>query len=195
VPKNEDGEFELILGNKQLFGVFFIVVLLFGVFFVMGYIVGENSTPLGRADVAPARKPETKPLVVDSPTRTPEQSAPAPEPGAPPVATAAQQAPSSDEKTKVEPQKPREPVNSATSSNQPAAGETYLQLAATAKTEADIFVDVLRKNGFNSIDYEMPEKPGRYRVLVGPIADGELNKMKADLQGKGFGNGAIKRTF
>ena len=48
MPRNEDGEFELILGNKQLLSVFFIVVILLGVFFTMGYIVGRNSSPLVR---------------------------------------------------------------------------------------------------------------------------------------------------
>ena len=56
MPKNEDGEFELILGNRQLMSVFFIVVILLGVFFAMGYIVGRNSSPVGGAGsrVAPA---------------------------------------------------------------------------------------------------------------------------------------------
>ena len=39
---NEDGEFELVLGNKQLFSVFFVVAVLFGVCFLMGYTVGKN---------------------------------------------------------------------------------------------------------------------------------------------------------
>ena len=48
MPKNEDGEFELILGNRQLLSVFFIVVVLLGVFFTMGYIVGRNSVRWSR---------------------------------------------------------------------------------------------------------------------------------------------------
>lgn len=34
---------ELVLGNKQLLSVFFIVVVLLGVFFTMGYIIGRNT--------------------------------------------------------------------------------------------------------------------------------------------------------
>ena len=45
MAKNEEGEFELVLGNRQLLSGFFIVVILFGVFFTMGYIVGRHSTP------------------------------------------------------------------------------------------------------------------------------------------------------
>ncbi|MCI0364063.1 MAG: hypothetical protein L0219_09300, partial [Phycisphaerales bacterium] len=45
MPRNDDGEFELVLGNRQLLSGFFIVVILFGVFFTMGYIVGRHSSP------------------------------------------------------------------------------------------------------------------------------------------------------
>src|SRR5262249_54954879 len=45
MKNNETGEFELVLGNRQLLSGFFIVALLFGVAFAMGYIVGRNSTP------------------------------------------------------------------------------------------------------------------------------------------------------
>ena len=44
MKNNETGEFELVMGNKQLLSGFFIVVVLFAVFFVMGYIAGRNST-------------------------------------------------------------------------------------------------------------------------------------------------------
>src|SRR5438552_2703778 len=65
VPRNEDGEFELVLANRQLLSVFFIVVILLGVFFTMGYIVGRGSSPVATADATPPRR-ESKPLVVDS---------------------------------------------------------------------------------------------------------------------------------
>jgi hypothetical protein len=217
VPKNEDGEFELILGNRQLFSVFFIVVMLFGVFFVMGYIVGQNSAPLGRTDVASARKNDVKPLVVDSPGRAPEVPAAAPPETSvdtPPRETAPQR-PAEPEKPRPEPERrpekpPEKPkpepkaVAKATpppapparaESGQPSAGD-YLQLVATAKGQADDLVDVLRKNGFRALDYEVPEKPGLFRVLVGPVKDGEMNKLRAELQGKGFqGREAIPKKY
>ena len=62
MAKNDEGEFELVLGNRQLISVFLIVVILLAVFFSMGYIVGRNfgagvttetarntGTPSGRA--------------------------------------------------------------------------------------------------------------------------------------------------
>jgi outer membrane biosynthesis protein TonB len=71
VATNEDGEFELVLGNKQLFSVFFIVVILLGVCFLMGYVVGKNSAPVLTAAVA--SKDEREALVIP-----PAAAAPAP---------------------------------------------------------------------------------------------------------------------
>jgi hypothetical protein len=196
LPKNEDGEFELILGNRQLLSVFFIVVILLGVFFTMGYIVGRNSGTL-TADVAATPAPDGKPQVVEPPAKIAD---PAPAPS-PPTETAPQQPANEPEPAPTpapEPPKPEkvkpEPVR--TEASHPAAGQTYLQLAATSKHEADIMVDVLRKKSFKAMAAEIDEKPGTYRVLVGPITDTTANKLRADLQGAGFpGNAAIRRTF
>src|SRR5205085_9775332 len=70
MPSNDDGEFELILGNKQLLSVFFIVIILLGVFFTMGYIVGRNSGP---PDTAKRSTPDGS-----NPPRTDGQSAMSP---------------------------------------------------------------------------------------------------------------------
>jgi hypothetical protein len=199
LPKNEDGEFELILGNRQLLSVFFIVVILLGVFFTMGYIVGRNS-PSVVADTNVAPKTETAPAVAETPTKAPEP-APAPLPS---TETAPQQPASTAPQTAAEPAKSvpeklppfrSEPARSAAGSR-PVAGQTYLQLAATTQHEADIMVDVLRKKSFKAMASEIDEKPGTFRVLVGPVTDASANKMRADLQGAGFpGNAAIRRTF
>jgi hypothetical protein len=200
LPKNEDGEFELILGNSQLLSVFFIVVILLGVFFTMGYIVGRNSgtvtaevnaTPNGD----PRRLPEGPPAKSERPapirtapsstaTQTPEtgehQLDVPPEPGPP-------------EHSKADPAKAEPPRSTGV---HPLAGQTFLQLAATNQHEADIMVDVLRKKSFRAMAAEIDEKPGTFRVLVGPITDTNGNRMRADLQGSGFpGNAAIRRTF
>lgn len=190
MPKNEEGEFELILGNRQLLSVFFIVVVLLGVFFTMGYIVGRNSGPAANVEVASAGKPEVKPLVVESPapkTEPPATSKPPAEEPAPAVTTkpaeAAKRPAPKPEKAaaRVEPSEP---------------SGTYLQLAATSKHEAELLVDVLRKKSFHALTAEVPEKAGTYRVLVGPLGDGDVNKTRADLQSAGFpGDKAIRRTF
>jgi len=204
VPKNEDGEFELILANRQLLSVFFIVVVLLGVFFTMGYIVGRNSGPA--TEVAAIRKPESKPIVAD-PT-PPQDSSPAPSAPAAAAPTSTQpqreaEAPKPEPKreepvARKEPpaKKEKEKPAPAPASAPPASGQTYLQLVATAKAEADVMVDVLHQKQFKAIAVEIPEKPGLFRVLVGPLPDGNLNKVKTDLTSAGFpGDKAIRKVY
>jgi cell division septation protein DedD len=203
LPKNEEGEFELVLANRQLLSVFFIVVILLGVFFTMGYIVGRNSTPAA-AETASTHRADTAPLVVDGPARAadaPSQSA-----SAAPTATSPQQPVTTEPQRTSAPETERaEPARTApakrepsktVAGNQPVAGQAYLQLAATSQHEADIMVDVLRQKSFRAMAAEIPEKPGTFRVLVGPVTDASANKTRADLQAAGFpGNAAIRRTF
>jgi cell division septation protein DedD len=205
LPRNEDGEFELVLVNRQLLSVFFIVVILLGVFFTMGYIVGRNSTPTG-PEISSARRADTAPLVVDGPARTgdaaPSQAASAPTAAVSPqqpVTTEAQRAAAPAPEPVKEParaESPRREPAKSVASDQPVAGQAYLQLAATSQHEADIMVDVLRQKSFKAMAAEIPEKPGTFRVLVGPVTDASANKTRADLQAAGFpGNAAIRRTF
>ena len=198
MPKNEDGEFELILANRQLLSVFFIVVILLGVFFTMGYIVGRNSGP-APVDVA-SHKPESKPMVVDSPAPPQESAAaipttPAPDTSAP---TATKQQQPVPEEVKPEPAKVEEPVKKEPTKKEkakererekekappapaaappatPASGQTYLQLVATAKAEADVMVD---DPGVSRRHAEVHTLGGRLRVIDlgstnGTYVDGE----------------------
>jgi len=196
LPKNEDGEFELILANRQLLSVFFIIVILLGVFFTMGYIVGRNSAPM----VTDANGTQSGgPLVVEAPPHAP--------PSAPVETPAAVTTRPPEPQPVAEPVKPEPaptPAKSATPAKaskseptgQPAAGQSYLQLAATSQHEADIMVNVLHKKGFKAMSAEIAERPGTFRVLVGPVLENTTNKVRADLQGAGFpGNAAIRRTF
>jgi hypothetical protein len=182
-------------------------VVLFGVFFTMGYIVGRNSGPT-QVDVASTHKIESKPTVVDStaPQDTPAPASPPPAATAAPSSTRPQQPPEEakaepkpeprrEEPKKKEPPAPKEKPAPA-SAAPPASGQTYLQLVATAKAEADVMVDVLHQKKFKAIAVQIPEKPELYRVLVGPLADGTLNKTKSDLQSSGFpGDKAIKKVY
>ncbi|MBZ5636110.1 MAG: hypothetical protein LAO55_23525 [Acidobacteriia bacterium] len=197
MPRNDDGEFELILGNRQLMSVFFIVVILLGVFFAMGYIVGRNASPVGAPEVA-SHRPETKSVDAEPPSPTRESAKPAPvdspkEADSPPKETASQQGPA------TKPTPPPEPVKApsrAATSGQPESGKTYLQLSAIDHDKAEIMVELLRKKSFSAIAAEIPEKPGVFRVLVGPISDADINKTRADLTNASFpGKDAVKRTF
>lgn len=222
MARNDDGEFELVLGNRQLLSVFFIVVVLLGVFFTMGYIVGKNSAPV-LADV----QKKSEPLTVDSPAPAEPAPAVAANADSAPTGTAQQLPPDTSDqaaeatpKPKAEAKEVAEPAKQesttltkpdpeaarikaeeakkarASAAEQPVSGQAYLQLAATSKREADVMVDVLRHKGFKALAAEIDEKPGTFRVLVGPVGDGNTNGVRADLQKSGFpGNAAIRRTF
>ena len=214
MPRNEDGEFELLLGNRQLMSVFFIVVILLGVFFAMGYIVGRNSSPVTTPEVA-SRRPEPKPVTADIPSSPPQPAtgtrAAAPkETAAPreaaalrendaPKETASQRGPATQPAAPAEPVATAAPAKASSrvaTSGQPESGKTYLQLSAIDHDAAEIMVELLRKKSFPAIAAEVPEKPGVFRVLVGPVPDADVNKTRVDLQNASFpGKEAIKRTF
>jgi hypothetical protein len=194
VKKNEDGEVELVLGNGQLLGVFFIVVILLALFFGMGYIMGRNSGPATNVEVATVHKPEVKPLIVDSPV--PKDAAPAsdtspapPPPGKEPSPLKAENQPPPERPKAPSPNEKIIPVE-----EEPTG--VYLQIAAISRQEGELEVEVLHKKNFKAILSEVPEKPGTFRVLVGPIGDGGVNKAREDLQNAGFpGKSAIVRRF
>ena len=202
MPRNDDGEFELILGNRQLMSVFFIVVILLGVFFAMGYIVGRNSSPVAGPEVA-SRRPETKSVDADSSSSARETPVKAPaeapkETDSQPKETASQQGPATKPAPTPEPVAPKPPKTSPRvgTSDQPESGRTYLQLSAIDHDKAEIMIELLRKKNFSAIAAEIPEKPGVFRVLVGPISEADLNKVRADLTNASFpGKEAVKRTF
>src|SRR5579875_405643 len=85
MKNNETGEFELVLGNRQLLSGFFVVALLFGVAFAMGYIVGRNSAPSPKlqAETAAGGTAAALPDVRSNPAGSPAPAqAPAPVPTA-----------------------------------------------------------------------------------------------------------------
>ena len=202
MARNNDGEFELILGNRQLLSVFFIIVILLGVFFTMGYIVGRNSAPV----VAEVQRKATRTAGEDSTAAASNASPASPRqiPAASPTGAAepkpGRPEPASDKPALPEPESvktaPARNRSGSAAGDQPVAGQSYLQLAATSKREADVLVDVLRQKGFKAINAEIAEKPGTWRVLVGPVPEGGSNALRSDLQKSGFpGNAAIPRTF
>jgi cell division septation protein DedD len=58
--RTSDGETEILLGNKQLLGIFFVVAILLGVAFAGGYKVGQGSKKAGNtASLADLTSPGT----------------------------------------------------------------------------------------------------------------------------------------
>jgi cell division septation protein DedD len=71
-----------------------------------------------------------------------------------------------------------------------------VQVVAATESWSAVIIDALRSKGFPATAMEVPEKPDLYRVVVGPLREGELDKTRADLRSKGFpGDAAIKRSF
>jgi SPOR domain len=209
LAKNDEGEFELILGNRQLISVFLIVVILLGVFFSMGYIVGRNSAPA----VETAR--ESKPVEVhwpaadagkspdavlpDSPAVTPSDTTQA-KPSPPETTAAETQPPAPAPVPAAQPpatkEKPRAvgppvsapataPVNATASASEPAPGN-YWQVVATARPEAEIVAETLGKKGFHAV-VAPASRDGIFRVLVGPLKDaGAQAQTRTALEAAGF---------
>ncbi len=211
MAKNEDGEFELILGNRQLISVFLIVVILLGVFFSMGYIVGRNSAPT----VAESAR-DSKPGVLHWPppadsnaadsAKSPGTPTPAPEPASPaaadtgthpasdvasPAAAApTPAAPPPAQKTKSSPLSPPSPAASVTADLAP--GE-YWQVVATARPDAEIITETLSKKGFHTVMAPAP-KEGVFRVLVGPLRDAATQaQTRTALEAAGFKNPIVRK--
>jgi hypothetical protein len=69
-------------------------------------------------------------------------------------------------------------------------------LAATSKHDADVMIEALRRKRFESMAAEIPGKAGMYRVLVGPVRNGNVVKLRSDLEDAGFrGKTAFQRAF
>jgi cell division septation protein DedD len=170
MKNNETGEFELVLGNKQLLSGFFIVVILFAVFFVMGYIVGRNSTPASQM-AANRDQPGGAAAVSGARPQPSSGTVPAPQN---PVAT---ETPKDDATASDEPAAP--------AAVEPAPGETYLQVTAVKAEVAETVAKTLKEKGFPAVLSAGPA--GKVRVLVGPYADlAKLGQAKAELERLGF---------
>jgi len=193
MKNSETGEFELVLGNKQLLSGFFLVVILFAVFFVMGYIVGRNSTPTTQVAAthdqpATATPPGTRPQPAAA-SAAEQQNPPAAAAEQPKDDTAAGQ----PQPTAQQATQPTQPVETKTEAAppapapaaQPAPGETYLQAYSGKQEVAESVAKSLKKEGFATVLSPGPQN--RTRVLVGPYDDlGKLGQAKADLERLGY---------
>ena len=190
MPRNEEGEFELVLGNRQLLSVFFIVVVLLGVFFVMGYILGKNSSPTPTTEVASARKPvdtspAPSPIIIDkTPGKPSAAGLPTPEK---PVAVAkpVEKVEAKKAELKKEEPRPAPAASGDTKTGEPPKGSFFLQVAAVGRAEADVVAKVLQGKGF-AMWIAPTDKEKIFRVLVGPIQKSDQGKIRGDIEALGF---------
>ena len=190
---NETGEFELVVGNRQLLSGFFIVVLLFAVAFAMGYVVGQNSprsSKLGSETASvptPAPVPDTRPApAASAPTNPPDAAAEAPAgtagAEAPPESAAPQ--PTTQPAREMAPAQTAPAEASAAGPAQLAPG-TYWQAIAVPQHEAEVMATGLKEKGFSVV--LTPGTKGLTRVLVGPYNNKEaLGRAKTELENAGL---------
>lgn len=182
----QDNEFELVLGNKQLFSVLFLVFVLLGVFFAMGYVLGRSSTPIEpvaarRSDAASETTPATtgRRSTIEGAVSSREAESPKSSESA----TSAE-SPSGSESSAASSRTDSSPVN--VSVVDPKPGQIFLQVSAVAKPEAELLVEVLSKKGFQAIVAPGPNDK-LFRVLVGPARDdADLGKTRTELEQAGF---------
>ena len=195
MPRSQEEEFELVLGNRQLLSLFFLVVVLFGVFFSFGYTVGfsrgERSETSELATVQPAEEPQSDvrlpdTLLEDAPKspepKTPEPTTIAakadPAPVQPPPEVKRTAAPAAAKPKPVQKEEPKPapppvrtsaPAAAASSpSGAAVASSTHLQIAAIrVRKDAELYVQQLRSKGHPAAVSDQGD--GWYRVLVGPF--------------------------
>ncbi len=178
MARNVDGEFEVLLGNKQLLSVFFIVLILMAVFFTMGYVLGRDSAYRGVASAPVAAKPAASPQGQPG-----GSSGTSPRPETPPVLP-----PEDETRTGTQPQQqlpaaePARPAQPAA----PEAGQVFLQATAGKRVDAELVASVLRKKGFPVVLAPGPADDV-FRVLVGPYEDDQAQrKSRSELEAAGF---------
>jgi cell division septation protein DedD len=191
---NETGEFELVVGNRQLLSAFFIVVLLFAVAFAMGYVVGENTrsvktmaqttppgnTPVQVADARPQPAPAPPEPDSAAPAKAEGEEKPADAP-AEPTTQPAREATTQPAATPA----PPPPSTSVSAPEAPEHGSYWQVVAVSNKDAAQTLVTSLKDKGFPA---SMSPGPNNLmRVLVGPYGDtASMGRAKTELEGAGF---------
>jgi DedD protein len=184
------GEKELIIGNKQLISLFFVVVALCGVFFAMGYMVRGNSlkgsvstTPTDTSAAAPSettvRRQQPEPPAETSQPAAASDSPPAP----------IETKPALDTPPAAKPETPEPaPVSAAES------GPSYVvQVTALVRADAEATVRTLLEQHLPAFT-AASSKENLYRVLVGPYhLTTEVADAKAKLKTLGFSSTIVQK--
>jgi cell division septation protein DedD len=195
--KNDTGEFELVVGDRQLLSAFFIVVLLCAVAFAMGYVVGQNAPRGGKTTAENIQVPQSNTGADARPQALPPAAAPPPSTPAPAAADPAARPdgapqPTTQPAQSPEPAKPEAPAPTpaATAPTGIVAAEdlppgNFWQVMAVGQSTAEMMRTTLKDHGFNVI--LSPGSKGLIRVLVGPYADTQaLGKAKTELEASGI---------
>jgi cell division septation protein DedD len=204
--RTSDSETEILLGNKQLLGIFFVVALLLAGAFYGGFMVGRSSTAKKTAiTTAPDEAGTNAPAASGGETHVVSSgSGGAADAGSnsstdgsgsqelqPSSRSRTTDAPLGSPKRKIASKSDSlttEPTSATISDTfAPQVGEQFLQVAAVSRDEGEAVADVLRKKGFRAHAVPKPGNPRLYRVIVGPIRNpGELSSTRDALVRTGF---------
>jgi|YNPMSStandDraft_1061717.scaffolds.fasta_scaffold00144_22 cell division septation protein DedD len=216
MPRNDEGEYELVLGTPQLLSVVFLLVVLLGVVFSAGYYLGRSTAGELPGVTAEGDKPAPA-SAGDRPKASGELAAQAPAsepspPGGQPlepgeVKLAPASSPESVAAPSAGPAAPGEvqtgqskpPVAPAAAAAEPAPypepspGQTFLQVAAVRRAEAELLVDVLKRKGFPALVAPGPSET-LFRVLVGPLKDDDdIARTRNRLEEAGFRSSYVRK--
>jgi cell division septation protein DedD len=215
MPRNEEGEYELVLGTPQLLTVVFLLVVLLGVVFSAGYYLGRStagqlpgvSENAGKeVPASPAARPKAsgEPVAQNPPAAQPTAGQPL-EPGevkvGPPAGGEATATPPPAPPPTAEATPAAKPPSAATTAAgsgtplypEPAPGQTFLQVAAVRRAEAESLVDVLKRKGFPALVAPGPSET-LFRVLVGPLKDeDDIARTRQRLEEAGFRSSYVRK--
>jgi cell division septation protein DedD len=192
----QEVEREIVLGNKQLISLFFVVVALCGVVFALGYMMGSNRTKPAAVNLeAAATTPAASGISQAAPV--PQESEP-PRETAPDDAAATSPAPAETASTTTPVATPAAPaVETKPAQDTPApaepSGAMWLQLAALKRSDADNLVKTLREQHFPAV-VANSSKADLFRVLVGPYHQtADVADAKAKLKAIGFADAIVQK--
>jgi cell division septation protein DedD len=198
--QSSERETEILLGNKQLLGIFFVVAALLGIAFVGGYKVGQASAkkPASSASAASGASTDTSSQSSGIAQSGGETHSVSPGDGGV-LGKDTTSSSASDRKGTQDllGARKRKSAKTETSDEQPAAaradsfspqnGQEFLQVTAVPRDHAYAVAAVLRKKGFHAHAVPKPGAGNLYRVIVGPIHDaGELSNTRDSLRKTGF---------
>lgn len=197
--RTSESETEILLGNKQLLGIFFVLAALLGLAFYGGYKVGHETVAKRTAatPVTPAEDTasvsshsatggETHTFPADTSSQN-TAGPPASETASPDISSDTAPPLGSRKTSDTKKALPPPAVSAGLTAFTPAPGEEFLQVAAVGKDEAEAVADVLQKKGFKAHAIPKPGNAKLFRVLIGPIQDAaELSSTRDSLRRTGF---------
>jgi cell division septation protein DedD len=194
--QSSERETEILLGNKQLLGIFFVGAALLGIAFVGGYKVGQASS--AKKVTAGPPGPSTDPAPQSSGVAQAGGETHSVSPGDGGALNTDGTSSNSKGTQELLGARKKKVAKTDVSNDEPAtaaradgfspqSGQEFLQVTAVPREHAYAVAAVLRKKGFRAHAVPKPGAGNLYRVIVGPIHDaGELSTTRDSLRKTGF---------